>query len=423
MYVLLLFLGTWFCLVHTLNLEQTRYAPGSIEHSKGGSALAGGWSGLLFAIQGDMDYFSNILKLPRWQTKKNCCILCKAGADGTNSWKNFSREAPWVSTCWTPASWHLFEEKSLSPIFHGVPGSSALLCALDFMHNKYLGSDQYIMGSTMILGGYVSSFFLQLSIAIYIAFWIEHIKCTTSMWKHIFEKHLGAPHFLNSILAKTRYLLVYHILSHGSPLQNLLYLEKLIMDYYKENPSDCQYKHMSKLTMFMRKVGGPKLRGKAIEIRSFGPPLLFLWQKFHNPNVQMHKNILLLLKLSLQVDSILEMHKGDHALPPESAKQFQEIVFSMGHVHILLENHFNTEEGIPHLFTATSKMHGLAHAALWSQYISPRAVWCFMGEDYMHHVQVLAESCVAGTGPYLTVNKVVDKMRVALHVQFTKGDK
>ena len=49
-----------------------------------------------------------------------------------------------------------------------------------------------------------------------------------------------------------------------------------------------------------------------------------------------------------------------------------------------------------------------------------RTVWCFTGEDYMHHVQVLAQSCIAGTGPFLTVNKTIDKMRFALHVQFSK---
>lgn len=219
-----------------------------------------------------------------------------------------------------------------------------------------------------------------------------------------------------------RYLLVYTILQHGSPLQNLLYLETLVQEFYKQNPTECKFKHMSKLSMFLRKTGGPKLRGKAIEIRSFCHVLVHLWTKFHNPNLQIHRQILLFLKLSGQIDAVLEEYKGEYALPAPAALKFKKLVFNMGYLVILLENHFKNEEGVPHLFTATSKLHGVAHTALWAEFVSPRLVLCFTGEDYMHHVQSLAQSCIAGTGPYLTVNKTVDKMRVALHIQFTKGE-
>ena len=94
----------------------------------------------------------------------------------------------------------------------------------------------------------------------------------------------------------------------------------------------------------------------------------------------------------------------------------------MGHLQVLVESHFANEGG-PHLFTTTSKLHGLAHSGLLSKYVSPRLVWCFTGEDYMHHIQVLAQSCLAGTGPYLMGNKVASKMRNALHVQFSKRSK
>ena len=216
-----------------------------------------------------------------------------------------------------------------------------------------------------------------------------------------------------------RYLLCFTILQHGTPLENLIFLDGLVQQFYKEHPVDCKYRNMSKLTMFMRKSGGPKLRGKAIEVRNFCKVLLHLWQKFHNPNLLAHKQILLYLKLSYKVDAILDRHKGEFALSGPVAAEFEKTVFDMGHLVVLLEEHFSTED-VPHLFTATSKLHGVAHSALWAKYVSPRAVWCFTGEDYMHHVQVLAQSCIAGTGPFLTVNKTVDKMRFALHVQFSK---
>lgn len=192
-------------------------------------------------------------------------------------------------------------------------------------------------------------------------------------------------------------------------------------DYYKQFPSKDKFRHMNKLTMFVRKSGGPKLRGKAIEVRSFGPIALALWQRFANPNVCMHNNLLVLLKLMQQVDVILEENKHEFAFSDQVAKKFSDCIFNIGHLQLLLESHYQSEEGVPHLFTSTSKLHGLAHSALLCKYVSPRIVWCFTGEDYMKHIQHLSQSCLAGTGPYLLVNKMADKMRVALHVQFSNN--
>ena len=121
-----------------------------------------------------------------------------------------------------------------------------------------------------------------------------------------------------------RYLLCFTILQHGTPLENLIFLDGLVQQFYKEHPVDCKYRNMSKLTMFMRKSGGPKLRGKAIEVRNFCKVLLHLWQKFHNPNLLVHKQILLYLKLSYKVDAILDRHKGEFALSGPVAAEFEK---------------------------------------------------------------------------------------------------
>lgn len=128
-----------------------RYSAGTLGHQKKGKPLAGGWAGILFTLQGDMDYYSNVLKLPRWQNKKGCCIHCQADSEGVNGWKNFSQSAPWVSTSWNTENWRLYPNRSRCKLFEDIPGSTALLCSLDFMHNKYLGCDQYCFGSVMLL--------------------------------------------------------------------------------------------------------------------------------------------------------------------------------------------------------------------------------------------------------------------------------
>ena len=144
-----------FCTIHAMcliSLHSPRYPKGSLGYKRKGLPLAGGWSAILFTLQGDMDYFASVLKLPKWQTKKKCCVLCQADAEGHNSWKNFDTSAPWVSTCWTPQTWHLFPGKSPCKLLSGIPGASAVMCSLDFMHNKYLGVDIYIFGSCLHLG-------------------------------------------------------------------------------------------------------------------------------------------------------------------------------------------------------------------------------------------------------------------------------
>ena len=83
--------------------------------------------------------------------QKNCCILCQADSEGVNSWKNFSQTAPWVSTSWNTENWRLYPDRSKCKLFEDIPGSTALLCSLDFMHNKFLGCDQYGYGSVMLL--------------------------------------------------------------------------------------------------------------------------------------------------------------------------------------------------------------------------------------------------------------------------------
>ncbi len=78
---------------------------------------------------------------------------------------------------------------------------------LDYMHLKYLGCDQQMFGSVFIL-------------------------------------------------------LVYDVLP-GTPQANLDECWEFIQDYYKAHNTAYQYQYLNKLTMFVRKTGYTKLRGKS----------------------------------------------------------------------------------------------------------------------------------------------------------------
>ena len=122
-----------------------RYPRGSPEAIKANSPLANGYFACIFALQGDLDYNSKTLLLPR-STSHNACSLCKATIHGALSWKNCQLQAPGIASQWTPEAWRQWPGKSACKIFD-LSYLTACNVALDYMHTKYLGSDRYQIGS------------------------------------------------------------------------------------------------------------------------------------------------------------------------------------------------------------------------------------------------------------------------------------
>ena len=61
--------------------------------------------------------------------------------------------------------------------------------------------------------------------------------------------------------------------------------------------------------------GGCKLRGKAAEVRWFGPVLFEIWKRRHNAELRVHRLILRCLECSVRMEMILEEHVNDVVLP------------------------------------------------------------------------------------------------------------
>lgn len=62
------------------------------------------------------------------------------------------------------------------------------------------------------------------------------------------------------------------MISHGSPLENLKVLEAWVLEFYKQYPTTCKFRHMSKLSMFMRKQGGQNWEARPLKLEA-----LALW--------------------------------------------------------------------------------------------------------------------------------------------------
>ena len=172
--------------------------------------------------------------------------------------------------------------------------------------------------------------------------------------------------------------------------------------------------------MFQRKDPQyPKLRGKAAEVKYLCRPLWYVWQKYHNPKLQVHKQILLYLKVNVEVEEMLITHREDISFPLVEAQKFEALVEHMLLLLTSIAEHFVADK----LFGLTQKAHFLQHLALLSRYISPRRIWCFMGEDHQKRMSGLAKTCVKGQRAGQTIGKMLARYRLALQLQFGEHGK
>lgn len=103
------------------------------------------------------------------------------------------------------------------------------------------------------------------------------------------------------------------------------------------------------------------------------------------------------------------------------AEAFTKAVFAYGRMAHLLFCHYQTTElQARGLFTRTAKQHALCHSALYSRFISPRLLWCFLGEDMMRVVQTLTQASTRGNAPLQGPMKALRHWRFAVHMEWTK---
>ena len=339
-----------------------RYTKGTLQQKRAGTDLADGYFGILFSLVGDLDYFMSVLDLPNSRSLQPC-VLCKARKHAPNSWQDFRPNADWMGTMYTPEQWLAWDNKPTCPLFR-LPNVTGLNVAYDWLHCKYLGSDQYMYAALLML-------------------------------------------------------LCYHMLP-GTPEANIRALWQDIQTVYREQNTPVRFRYLNTLRMFVRLRGPPKLRGKGSEIKYLAGPMLRVWEKYMNAALQLHRDIRLMLQLNSMLETLLIEHRGDVSLG-EDAERFSEAT----HAFLLLLSKVSrrlAEDGGDVVMSVTEKNHFLQHSAMWAQYISPRLLWAFSGEDQQRRVQTLGKASVKGLGPSRAILKMVSRYRVALHFQFRTHD-
>ena len=335
-----------------------RYNAGTIGYLKAGLPICGGYRIALVSVQGDLDFFAASLGLPRWSLADGGCPVCRCKAYGELTWKKFYPPEHVTNMEWMPQEWLAWEGKSKCPLFKAI-GVTACSVMLDWMHVKYLGNDQYV---------YASIF-----------------------------------HLLTFVLLPQ------------TPLQNLLCIWEEMKELYQSLNITHRYHYFNRLTMFVRKSGPPKLRGKAAEVHHLHKVMLNLWLRHYNEHIAVHRQILLLLRLNSKIEDLLDEYRQDVALPVGPAKDLLDACSTMCHLQSLLYDHFSQED--VQLFNFTLKTHDIIHLAAHSHQINPRLVWNFCGESNMGILKQLGSTCVKGVAPQDACTKMLHHWSYGMHYE------
>ena len=238
-----------------------RYEASSPQGRRAGTFLADGWCGALVNLIGDLDYLSGTLGQPRWSRASNSCALCLCDKDGPFTWRNFQENAGWINRVWTPQAWRNWEGRSRCRLFE-IHGLTACNVSCDWLHAKYLGSDLVAFGSILWLWAFV--------------------------------------------------------LGPGNETENMKIFDTFLKEFYREHRTSSRFTSFLSTRMFCNKKG-IKLKGKGAQVKALGLPLLQFWQQKHNPNVALQCQILVYLKLNVQLETTLDNHKDDLFLGPSAA--------------------------------------------------------------------------------------------------------
>ncbi len=233
-------------------------------------------------------------------------------------------------------------------------------------------------------------------------------------WMHV--KHLGLD---KKCYGSILYALI-HLVLLDEPAENLRHIACEIQDTYRKLGVTNRYSQMKMRMFFTEK--GVVLKGKAQEVKNLGPVLLVIWIKHMNVELRIHRQIRILLELSVRLETIIDdMDVADWRPSSDKSEELIEI----GHAYLAMlqsvNDEINTGDSSVELFHVTVKAHFLVHICYLAKYLCPRVAWCYRGEDFMGKIRPLAASCAKGSQPWDVTNKIMDKYRHALHYMLSSA--
>ena len=160
----------------------------------------------------------------------------------------------------------------------------------------------------------------------------------------------------------------------------------------------------------------PVLKGKGAEIRHLALPLLVACGDFLDDAVEQHKWMKLLLKMAIDMETLLDFHRDEYRFPEQAANDFKKAAYGFVQLNTIVGHHFHDRRQL--LFNFTIKFHYVLHLGHIAAYINPRLAWCYSGEDFMHKVKAIVQASDAGSPPWLVPLKTMRKSAQGLGMSF-----
>ena len=340
------------------------FEAGTSGAAKAGLPLAGGFKAVVFGLKGDLDHFSNKYYLEHFGSAKPC-FLCRAdAADNPNCWANLRPDAPWRTSGWqTDALWREAHAEH-HPVFD-LPGVTIYSVLLDTLHILDLGVLQYFLGSVF-------------------------------------------------------HALVFTILQNGSARANAEFLWGEIRQLYQRHGVTTQFGNFGVNTFCNKKAphaSHPRLRGKAAEVRHLLPLVAELWERFGRRDVEHDQHVRVVLQRLVRLQRILDEEPGCF-LPAAAAEEFKTCVDRLV-VHCQWLSADARAKG-QFLHNLTIKFHMLVHLAEQSLVISPRVGRCYLDEDYVGTMKLVAAASCSGVFIGTISKTVAMKYRTGINIRYCR---
>lgn len=338
---------------------------------KAGQALhPSAWKGHIFSIQGDHEFFSNVLKLPHWASHYPCWECdCQnfAGCDAWKSMKELDLEK---------SDYHVYtHDEQLAD-----PWSDHALFQLAHVSAKNVrGDPMHILFCKGLYSHLIGGI-------LHYACWYEGPGkvCAVRPWKR-----------LGTLFAEIQQ--EYRSQGLANRLTNL------------------------KLSMFTDSAkpwaSKASLDCKAGEGKHLLPALVPVLEKLFAPGMKEEEVKMISAASSLEKLVALWDEAGTFLTPAEFGK-----ALALGKGFLLDYKWLNSWslEKDRNSFAIVAKFHTFMHLLFNSKYMNPKKQWNFRAEDYVGHIARMGHSISFGVGATKLSGKLCSKYRVHLHFLLTR---
>ena len=320
---------------------------------------------VVWTLEGDQDYFCNVLKLPHWATASPCWACDTCTGDPIKCWKKLKPlEQGWAVKDAAQARATLSSEH---PFFE-IPGVTSMMVGQDGLHILFCeGVLSHVFGS------------------------ILHLWC----WRTKGRQTVKPADCLASIFSKVQE--GYSMTQATTRVTNL----NLKMFTNPANPhTDWAF-----------------LKLKGAETKHLLKPLASIAETTCSDS-EVDRRIASCLKAMDRLVDIMD-EAGLFFTEQEHAEFKAAGIHFFGHYSWLNSWAVANDR---YLFHITIKFHMLWHLIQDAKHLNPRCYWCFRGEDYVGKISNLTASVAMGVISTRLTGPLSHKYRHWLHLRLTRGN-